>query len=434
MHSMPSASATARSARSTFTAEMAVSRSSWLNASGSVPVMARYCSSCMPWAWMRMARSWRRSCISWLISGSGSSSVTRAASASPTFSRSAIWAWALRTLRHPIGQARPAARRPSRTPTPRDAHSSVISGSTFSLTSLTAQLELQLALLVGVGVGGREGEGGRRPDAPTQVLVDLGGDGAGADRVAVVVGGEPGLRLAVERAGDVDGDRVAVLTPGGRPPRACRRGRACGRSGRRAPLRRRPGRSRVTRQAAVARHLDRGAHLDDGVEGDVAGLLAAGDVDLGRGDHVDVVLDHGGRVVLGERVLQRLLPARRAGRGGPRAPCGAPCRAGSPGRRTSLAIFLNAASTAVSNSPASTSTDSLTLFPSRGSTVLFMRRASVSARLRRSDMRCRCRRVPCTGHGEWRSGSAPALGAGGRGFKSPLPDHLRYRRQSNLRV
>ena len=25
--------------------------------------------------------------------------------------------------------------------------------------------------------------------------------------------------------------------------------------------------------------------------------------------------------------------------------------------------------------------------------------------------------------GEWRSGSAPALGAGGRGFKSPLPDH-----------
>src|SRR5262245_37197592 len=32
--------------------------------------------------------------------------------------------------------------------------------------------------------------------------------------------------------------------------------------------------------------------------------------------------------------------------------------------------------------------------------------------------------------GEWRSGSAPALGAGGRGFKSPLPDqkvHVRTR-------
>ena len=31
-------------------------------------------------------------------------------------------------------------------------------------------------------------------------------------------------------------------------------------------------------------------------------------------------------------------------------------------------------------------------------------------------------RVPFAGNGEWRSGSAPALGAGGRGFKSPLPD------------
>jgi hypothetical protein len=29
----------------------------------------------------------------------------------------------------------------------------------------------------------------------------------------------------------------------------------------------------------------------------------------------------------------------------------------------------------------------------------------------------------CTG--EWRSGSAPALGAGGRGFESPLPDGYR---------
>ena len=36
-----------------------------------------------------------------------------------------------------------------------------------------------------------------------------------------------------------------------------------------------------------------------------------------------------------------------------------------------------------------------------------------------------CARVPTwASHGEWRSGSAPALGAGGRGFKSPLPDSL----------
>ena len=64
LHSMPSASATARSARSTFTAAAAVVRSSSLKASGSVPVMARYCSSGIPWACRRMARSWRRSCIS----------------------------------------------------------------------------------------------------------------------------------------------------------------------------------------------------------------------------------------------------------------------------------------------------------------------------------------------------------------------------------
>ena len=106
MHSMPSASATARRARSTLTAWVAVSRSSWLKVSGSVPVMARYCSSCMPWAWSRMARSWRRSCISWPIIGSGTSSSTSAASASPTFSRSAIWACALRT-RHAVGEVGP---------------------------------------------------------------------------------------------------------------------------------------------------------------------------------------------------------------------------------------------------------------------------------------------------------------------------------------
>ena len=36
--------------------------------------------------------------------------------------------------------------------------------------------------------------------------------------------------------------------------------------------------------------------------------------------------------------------------------------------------------------------------------------------------------------GEWRSGSAPALGAGGRGFKSPLPDRVRARQALRERV
>ena len=63
------------------------------------------------------------------------------------------------------------------------------------------------------------------------------------------------------------------------------------------------------RDPAVAGHLDRRAHLDDGVERDGAALVAAGDVDLRRGDDVDVVLDDGRGVVLRQRVLQRLLPS-----------------------------------------------------------------------------------------------------------------------------
>ena len=51
------------------------------------------------------------------------------------------------------------------------------------------------------------------------------------------------------------------------------------------------------------------AHLDDGVELDVARLLAGGDVDLRRRDDVDVFGDDGLGVVLGQRVAQRLLAA-----------------------------------------------------------------------------------------------------------------------------
>ena len=166
--------------------------------------------------------------------------------------------------------------------------------------------------------------------APTSCSSSSGTIAPGADLVDVVVGGEAGLGLAVQRAGDVDGDVVAVLDGAvdldegavhlaqavdlGVDLVLVDRGALDG-----------------DRQAAVAGHLDGGAHLDDGVEGDVARLLAAGDVDLGRGDDVDVVLDHRLRVVLGERVLQRLLAADVRARGGPRGSCGAPCRAGSPG-------------------------------------------------------------------------------------------------------
>ena len=177
------------------------------------------------------------------------------------------------------------------------------------MTSLSAELELQLALLVGIGVRGGEGERGSGLGAD-ELLVDLGRDGARADGVAVVVGGEARLRVAVERAGDVDRDGVALL--GGALDHLERAVEVAHAVDLRVEgLLVHAGTLERDAQRAVAGDLDGRPHLDHGVEGDVARLLAAGDVDLRRRDHVDVVLDDGRRVVLGQRVVQRLLPTRQ---------------------------------------------------------------------------------------------------------------------------
>ena len=125
----------------------------------------------------------------------------------------------------------------------------------------------------------------------------------------------PGLRLAVERAGDVDRDGVALL---GGAVDVGQRGVELAHAVDLRVEHRLVDAGPVDRDGdpAVAGHLDRGPDLDDGVEGHVAALVPTGDVDLRRGDHVDVVLDDGRRVVLGQRVLQGLLPA------GERARCG----------------------------------------------------------------------------------------------------------------
>ena len=123
-------------------------------------------------------------------------------------------------------------------------------------------------------------------------------------------------------------------------------------------------------QRAVARDLHLGPHLDHGVEDDVALLLPGGDLDLGRVDRVDVVVVDRPHVVLGERVLQRLLAADLGAEaalehlsGGLAGP--------EPGDADLAAILRKATSIALSNSWPSTSTESLTLFPSRGETVDF---------------------------------------------------------------
>ena len=124
-------------------------------------------------------------------------------------------------------------------------------------------------------------------------------------------------------------------------------------------------------QAVVAGDADLGSHLDHRVERDRPLLAPRRDVDLGRRDHVDVVLADRLGVVLGKRLAKCLFAGHRRCRCELRGCVGAPCRAGSPGMRTSRAMRRNAASIALSNSVSSTSTETLTLLSSRDSTALF---------------------------------------------------------------
>ncbi len=160
------------------------------------------------------------------------------------------------------------------------------------------------ALLVGVGVLGVELElvAGRRTH---ERLVELGHDAGAADLVGVVLGGQALERLVALRALDVDGDVVAL-------------GRRTLDGGELGVLAEHAldlvvdllvgghGRRDGDAQALVARHDHDGADLDDGFEGDRAVLLALGDVDLGGGDDVDVVVLHGLGVVLGDGVAEGL--------------------------------------------------------------------------------------------------------------------------------
>ena len=65
-------------------------------------------------------------------------------------------------------------------------------------------------------------------------------------------------------------------------------------------------------QAVVAGDGDDRAHLDHSVEGDGAAVLAAGDVDLGLRDRVELGVDDGAGVEVGQGLAQSL-GAQRAG-------------------------------------------------------------------------------------------------------------------------
>ena len=155
-----------------------------------------------------MARSCRRCCISALTSASGTSSSTSSASASPTFSRSDIWACILRTARHAVGEV----------------VAQLVDG--LELGGLGGPLVVELGqhplldLLDGDPEVQRRSSSGSGWSASNsrivagrgagELLVELGHDAAAADLVEVVLGGEALERLAVLGAGDVDGDVVAL--------------------------------------------------------------------------------------------------------------------------------------------------------------------------------------------------------------------------------
>ncbi len=157
-----------------------------------------------------------------------------------------------------------------------------------------------------------------------QLLVELVDDHRGADAVQEVGGGESFDRLAVDGAGDVD-RRVRVVDE---------REVGVGEIGEAIAQRvdllvdvlvgdRRE--RQLDAQLVVTDELHLRTDLDDRVELDVAVLLTGGDLDLGRRDHVDVVLVHRVDVVL--RAARPAAPARApsrrrdALRGDAAAPC-----------------------------------------------------------------------------------------------------------------
>ena len=178
MASISSASATARRARSTLTAWMAVARAA----------PRRTASVCWPelleprvegrgpgpggaWRGPAGAATSRST-----TSGSGTSRSTSSARASPTLSRSAIWACILRTVVMRVGAGRPRSSSSVSNSEASAAHSSVTSGRTRSLTSLSGDLEVQGLVLVVVGVRRRRTTRSSPALAPRQLLVELGHD------------------------------------------------------------------------------------------------------------------------------------------------------------------------------------------------------------------------------------------------------------------
>ena len=234
MASIDSAEATARRARSNLAAWAAVVRRVSTNSACSCPLFSSHWSSVRPWAWRRMAKSWRRCCISLLTRASGTSTSTSSASASLTFSRSDIWACILRTaVMRSARSSRSSASVSNSEASAAQASSG--SGRTRSLTSLSETTKWRPS---SSGSGCSASKSRSSPaDAPTSASSSSAHDAGAADLVGVVLGGQALERLVALGALDVDGDVVALgrrtLDGGELGVLAA----ACARSGRRSPRR-----------------------------------------------------------------------------------------------------------------------------------------------------------------------------------------------------
>ena len=254
-------------------------------------------------------------------------------------------------------------------------HSSVRSGKHLVLRFLHDHAERRVfARAVAEAFGQRRGElEDRAGPRAAELLVELGHDHVGADAVEEVGGGETFDRLAVDRARDVDG-RVRVVDE--RVFGVGEVGEAVAEAVDLVVDRFVADRldRQLDAQLVVTDEVHLRAHLDDGFELDVAVVLTGGDLDLGRRDHVDVVLGDRVDVELGQRVAERLLARDVGADAALRAGGGAPCPDGTPGLALLEPACLKAASIACSNSSAGTVMWSLTLLPSTDSTVLCIRR------------------------------------------------------------
>src|SRR5262245_7020209 len=140
------------------------------------------------------------------------------------------------------------------------------------------------------------------------MVVELGRDRSASYLVQVVVGLQAGDVLAVAAA--VDRDRGMVTVDG----RAVHGGQLAELVAQPVDLRvdllfARLGARDLDAKIAITAEGDHRAHLDDRVERDRTFVLAGGDLDLRRGDHVDVVFAYRLRVVRGKRLPQRFFAA-----------------------------------------------------------------------------------------------------------------------------